>query len=207
MFSQEKKGNEVSNVEFLSALNHPKVDASNVQTFFALKKIGQSAFKLLCREYIHFKYPKASQADCKRLYELYCSQKNVKQIAKVYGIYAYYENIDCMEMYEATFSILGLLHNKAGGLKGLHAFLHENLFTVNYLSNVNHFLQGKQVSTKLNLLMKRMGRDSPDCRMAAQSGRLTDSAVFLVNVYEGIELLGQGAGSTIQLAKRYVKAF
>lgn len=187
---------------FLAALNHPKIDSSNIETFFALKQAGKCAVHFLTAEYIHFTFPTITAPQTKQLFTSYVSAESLYKIAKAYGIASYYENVkDTSEecSIECMQSLLGLMV-KWKGVQEVKRFLFTNLFSIPYYRNLR---DGRNPSVRLNTMMKRYGLPCVDHRIVAESGRGDEeSSVFVVNAYSGINLLGQGVGRTLRNAKK-----
>lgn len=186
---------------FLTALNHPKIDDGKIENFFSFRQIGERLTQFLVSEFIHFTYPRITVRDAKQLNQLYCAPDTIQKISKAYGITSYYE---CMqdakeEIIDSTYAILGLM-NQQRGLKATREFLDANLFKIEM---VDALRDGRNPSVMLNILMKRYNQPLVEHRMVAESGRNdTESSVFVVNAYSGMNLLGQGMGCTLHYAKK-----
>lgn len=187
---------------FLAALNHPKIDSSNIETFFALKQTGKCAVHFLTAEYIHFTFPTATAPQTKQLFISYVSAESLYKIAKAYGIASYYENVEGTSeecSIECMQSLFGLMV-KWKGVQEVRRFLFTNLFSIPYYRNLR---DGRNPSVRLNTMMKRYGLPCVDHRIVAESGRGDEeSSVFVVNAYSGMNLLGQGVGRTLRNAKK-----
>ncbi|KAI6781436.1 60S ribosomal protein L3 [Emericellopsis cladophorae] len=55
---------------------------------------------------------------------------------------------------------------------------------------------------ELSLLCKREGFEAPIARLESETGRMSRTPVFLVGIYSGKEKLGEGAGSSLQMARK-----
>ena len=186
---------------FLSAINHPKLDDRQIEKFFSFKKIGESVVRFLASEFIYFTFPTITTRDMKTLNSKYTSKESLDKIARTYGIAAYYEFLEEAreEKIESTFALIGLMHQWKG-LKEVRGFLNENLFKIPFQ---NSLPDGTNPSVRLNMLMRRYNQPLIMHRIVAESGRGDESSsVFVVNAYSGVNLLGQGMGRTLQMAKR-----
>lgn len=144
-----------SKEEFFAALTHPKIFAKTIEKFYCYKKIGESALKFLIVEHVQYTYPKASIQDYESLVAKYYSRQSLHSVGSAYGIFAYYEYVDCEEFFESILAVMGFLHNNLGLLQ-FKRFLHSNLLCVNHLSHLAAFFECKNPSVRMNLLMKRL---------------------------------------------------
>lgn len=187
--------------DFLAALNHPRLDASNAERFFAWRAVGRSALALACREHVVQRFPDAAHREASLMVARSTSAAAQRHLAQACGVLDYYEGLHCEEAYDALCALVGA-HHRAGGAAGLRQRLAQTLLAGDWVSDGRGLFAGRSASERANQLLQRQGRPRADLRLAAESGRGTDSAVFLVRAYSGTQLLGEGAGSTLQLAKR-----
>lgn len=59
----------------------------------------------------------------------------------------------------------------------------------------------------LREVVKRFGREMPQSRLLKETGRFSNSPVFVVGVYCGADKLGEGFGSSLKMAEFRVRYF
>ena len=55
--------------------------------------------------------------------------------------------------------------------------------------------------TSLNKIVEKLGRKRPVARLLKETGRASNNPVFLVGMYSGTEKIGEGHGSSLEMAE------
>jgi len=70
--------------------------------------------------------------------------------------------------------------------------------------DVNVHLNLKNPKQKLFAITEKLKRKRPVARLLKETGRLSASSVFLVGIYSGMDKLGEGYGSSLEMAEERV---
>jgi hypothetical protein len=85
------------------------------------------------------------------------------------------------------------------GLPATRAFVETHLLS--RLVPLLSLLKFNDPKRTLSQLCSKMGKERPQSRMLAETGRLSINPIFVVGVYSGTEKLGEGTGSAIRMAE------
>ncbi len=59
----------------------------------------------------------------------------------------------------------------------------------------------RRPKTALNKIVEKLGRKRPVARLMKETGRASSNPVFLVGIYSGTEKIGEGYGSSLEMAE------
>lgn len=57
----------------------------------------------------------------------------------------------------------------------------------------------------LSLTVSKFGRERPISRLLKETGRLSNSPMFVVGIYSGADKLGEGFGTSLKMAEYRVR--
>jgi large subunit ribosomal protein L44 len=211
----------------LEALSHPSIFPDNTKVFYDYVIRGSELVKFFIYEYLCIKYPKIPVAYLNHTVGLYLEQDTIYSIVKMSGIScaitgftsirsdagkigSYSEYQLYTESLMATLGAIAINHPR--GLVNVRSFVHENI--------TNRMMERSRMLPIINhpkrwlyALMKRLKEPLPVYRMEGETGRQSNSPMFLVGVYsDPITLpeataqrdavkLGEGYGSSIKVAE------
>ncbi|ORX99270.1 ribonuclease III [Basidiobolus meristosporus CBS 931.73] len=173
-----------------------------------LEILGQKALELYVTEYLHLKYPLLPVDSFQVLLEQYTGPQTLAYIGNEMGIHhilrwkpSLEENAQASTnamMAKAVRALFGAIsHDKGPAVtrKFAHAFV------LSRSVDLELVLPTPEPKRMLTALMKRLGKERPISRILKETGRHSNSPVFIVGVFSGIEKIGEGYGSSIKMAE------
>ncbi|KAI9286207.1 ribonuclease III domain-containing protein [Umbelopsis sp. AD052] len=101
-------------------------------------------------------------------------------------------------MSSALNAIIGLVHQEKGA-EAAKKFVHAHILARDV--NVSDVVKIENPKAHLSRLTTRYGKEKPLSRLLKETGRATNSAVFIVGVFSGEEKLGEGYGNSMKMAE------
>lgn len=96
------------------------------------------------------------------------------------------------------FASIALSHPK--GFAACRSFVHAQFLTTR-TADLSSLLKFPDPKHHLSATLARAGRERPVSRILAETGRLSIAPIFVIGVYSGAEKLGEGFGSSLQMAE------
>ena len=200
--------NELAHEQQAIPLMHPLIFPASKLDFYKCTWKGSSLVKFFVYEFLFIKYPRIPTVNLNQAVTLYTNQDLVQHIVKKSGIAYAMTGVPsispkCATMYQEAFMAIlgsiGMHHSK--GLFLIRSFVHENI-TNRMLERSKLLNISENPKQWLYALMKRLGEPIPEYRMEGETGRQSNSPMFLVGVHSGDKWkLGEGHGPSISIAE------
>ncbi|TGZ83210.1 ribonuclease III [Ascodesmis nigricans] len=210
------------------ALVHSSADADHRFNNHTLATLGDSLLQYLVSEHILTKFPRLPTAIHQAAIDAYAGHEALDHLGRnTWGIevaYAPVAEVDAgllqlkrlppgeapgltpdsgvtveYAMASAVRAIIGGIYLHEGGLPAVRQFT--RLHILSRKLDVEKMFLIKKPTLELSRLCAREGFESPVARLHAETGRLSSHAVFVVGVYSGKNLLGEGHGGSLQEAR------
>ncbi|KAL1920917.1 mitochondrial 54S ribosomal protein mL57 [Calcarisporiella thermophila] len=101
-------------------------------------------------------------------------------------------------MAQAVRALIGAIYQDKGAIAARN-FIRSYILSREL--DITSLIEIKEPKRYLSTLMKRQNRQSPVSRILKETGRLSNSPVFIVGVFSGNEKIGEGYGSSIKMAE------
>jgi len=187
-------GLEVSQPALERAVTHKSFgDVNNAQ----LEILGKRVAGLFCTEYLRARYPRLPPAAFDKVLTAYIGNNSLAKYGREIGLQhvlrwdaaesegAYHSET----MSSALNAIIGLVHQEKGP-EAAKKFVHAHILARDV--NVSDVVKIENPKAHLSRLTTRYGKEKPLSRLLKETGRATNSAVFIVGVFSGDEKLGEG---------------
>ncbi|CAG8448531.1 2094_t:CDS:2 [Ambispora leptoticha] len=186
-----------------------------------LSILGEHVCRLFVTEYFHIKYPLMPLPALEEVIKLYTGQQTLLSFGKEVGLSLVirWEKITDLKkaqqsnaalplsttpgiaLMRSIHAIVGALYQDKGPLAARN-FVHSYLLSREVkIDLVYEKSCAKLPKRELSLLMQRQGKIPPISRMLKETGRNTNSPIFIVGVFSGTEKIGEGYGSNIKMAE------
>jgi large subunit ribosomal protein L44 len=169
---------------------------------------GRSVMLHYVHEYLYFNYPKLKTAMLHDIREFLNSDPVVTNLASHLGITQLIQTTKILGdpsnasvIRTAFYAVIGLLYENQGG-KAARSFVHDFIISQLASNEVGELITLQQPRFILHAVLKSKGRRRPVSRLIKESGRATHFPSFVVGVYSGAELLGEGCGTSLKRAER-----
>lgn len=202
--------NTLSIAKELEALDKQYVTISAEENHSSMATLGNSLLGVIASEYLHLRYPNLPNRVLKAVLSAYVGPNTLSDVATEMGIggqgivrWDSEATGGSRTMSRDTFSdalraIVALMFQEQG-LSSAREFVHAHLLS--RLVPIATFLKFTDPKRSLSGLMKKLGKERPQSRMIAETGRLSINPVFVVGIWSGKEKLGEGTGSAIKMAE------
>lgn len=194
----------------LKELDQQYLTISSEENHASMATLGNSLLGVIVSEYLHLRYPNLPNRVLKAALSAYAGPNTLSDVATEMGIGG--QGIvrwdsevtgEKRTMSRDTFSdvlraIIALIFQEQG-LSSAREFVHANLLS--RLVPIASLLKFTDPKRSLSGLMKKLGKERPQSRLIAETGRLSINPVFVVGVWSGKEKVGEGTGSAIRMAE------
>lgn len=188
----------------------------NVQADFhngSMASLGNSLLGLIASEYLHLRYPNLPNRVLKAALSAYVGPTTLSDVAAELGITAQgivrwdrdgkkgiiaQRTMSREAFADAMRAIVAVIFQEQG-LTAARDFVHAKLLS--RLIPIVDLLKFDNPKRSLSLLMRKLGKERPQSRLIAETGRLSINPIFVVGVWSGTEKLGEGTGSAIRMAE------
>ncbi|KAI7872157.1 ribonuclease III domain-containing protein [Spinellus fusiger] len=169
--------------------------------------IGKRVLGLCSTEYVHCRYPNLDRVSFARVIGSYVSSKSLFHIARQVGFQDSIVWSATLEekkvkrqhvMSSAVYALLGALYEKEG-FDVTKKFIHGHILAREL--DIRPSVMIKEPKRHLTLLMKNLGRPVPVSRLLSETGRESNSPVFIVGIFSDEEKLAEGHGSSKKMAE------
>ena len=173
-----------------------------------LSVLGRSVMMHYIHEYLYYNYPKLSEVMIKDISDFLNSEPVVTDLASHLGITQLIQTREILNdpssnhiIINAFCAVIGVLYEKQGG-RNTRSFVHD--FVISQLANkdLGELIKLQHPRFMLYAILKSKGKPRPISRLIKESGRATHFPSFVVGVYSGAELLGEGCGTSLKRAER-----
>ena len=173
-----------------------------------LSVLGHSVMLHYVHEYLYFNYPKLKVRMLWDIREFLNSDPVVTDIASHLGITQLIQTTKILGdpsnvniIRSAFYAVIGLLYENQGA-KAARSFVHDFIISQLASKDLGELINLQQPRFILHAVLKSKGRRRPVSRLIKESGRATHFPSFVVGVYSGAELLGEGCGTSLKRAER-----
>ncbi|CAG8499325.1 1120_t:CDS:10 [Paraglomus brasilianum] len=190
--------------------------------------LGNNAFGLYVTEYLHVKYPRLPLPILEEILTMYCGHTTLSTFGREVGVdrQVRWQKVTDEALAtqsangnekrwvpesntprgigkvtaDAVGAIVGALYFDQGPAAA-KSFIHDQFLSRDV--NVGAIFERHIVNPKrdLSYLMRRHSQEPPISRLTAETGRLSKSPTFIVSVYSGTKKLGEGFGSSLDMAE------
>ena len=173
-----------------------------------LSDLGRSVMLHYTHEYLYHSYPKLKTMMLQDVRDFLDSDSVVRDLAYHLGITQLIQTTKILSdpsnvriIRNAFYAVIGLLYENQGG-KAARSFVHN--FIISQLANkdISELIKLQHPRFLLHGVLKSKGKPRPISRLIKESGRATHFPSFVVGVYSGVELLGEGCGTSLKRAER-----
>ena len=173
-----------------------------------LSVLGGSVMLHYVHEYLYFNYPKLTVRMLQDIREFLNSDPVVTDMASHLGITQLLQttkilgdpsNVDVIRT--AFYAVIGLLYENHSA-RAARSFVHDFIISQLASKDLGELIDLQQPRFILQAVLKSKGRRRPVSRLIKESGRATHFPSFVVGVYSGAELLGEGCGTSLKRAER-----
>lgn len=212
----------IPHASILPLFHHPHLKQLNGEEkarFFELRVKGTNILHFFVGEYIQSRFPRLPKESRNLAKAIYTSKENLYLIAKSIGLeYAiiHFEGLPHVHMQpidkllrkersnitqvlsETFLALLGLCYEEAG-LAQTRTFLDAFLFSATFDTKL--LCKPKYPIVTLARALRAQGRPQPTFRLLHESGRTSNSSMFVIGAFSENELLAEGYGASINLAE------
>lgn len=169
---------------------------------------GRSVMLHYIHEYLYFNYPKLRAVMLRDIRDFLNSDSVVMDLASHLGITQLIHTSKILSdpsnasvIRTAFCSVVGLLYENQGG-KAARSFVHDFIISQLASQDLSELIKLQQPRFILHAILRSKGKHRPASRLIKESGRATHFPSFVVGVYSGAELLGEGCGTSLKRAER-----
>ena len=173
-----------------------------------LSVLGRSVMLHYVHEYLYFNYPKLTVRMLQDIRDFLNSDPVVTDMASHLGITQLIQTAKILGdpsnvnvIRTAFYAVIGLLYENHSA-KAARSFVHDFIISQLASKDLGELINLQQPRFILQAVLKSKGRRGPVSRLIKESGRATHFPSFVVGVYSGAELLGEGCGTSLKRAER-----
>ncbi|KAJ3086199.1 hypothetical protein HK102_013418 [Quaeritorhiza haematococci] len=190
----------------VEALTHKsyRKDPDNVNDRLAF--LGERVLNLYATEYIHLKYPKLPVDAIESAVNAYVGLKASASVGLSFGV----QNVMRWKLESASrkgenyimakvvHALVGALYEEKGA-KATRNFVHAHFLSRSL--DMSAHLKMTYPRHVLLAVTEKLGKPRPVARILKETGRLSSNPVFVVGIYCGTELVGEGYGYSKEMAE------
>ncbi|TFK32790.1 ribonuclease III domain-containing protein [Crucibulum laeve] len=212
-----------TNEIILQACTHPSFlrpyrrqypDAPAPETNAQLAPLGNALMGLFASEYLHAKYPYLPTRVLKAAVTAHVGPLTCASVAQEMGATPLLRWHRTVRALPKTPTDPGLLHSDAMASipRSIAALIYQRRSLLSARQFVHSYFLSRQVDLRAMLkfsnpkkalleMVDKFGRERPKSRLLKETGRFTNSPVFVVGIYSGADQLGEGFGSSLRMAE------
>ena len=178
------------------------------QEYGHLSDLGRSVMQHYIHEYLYYNYPKLRAMMLRDIRDFLNSDSVVTDLASHLGITQLIQTTKILSdpsnvhvIRNAFYTVIGLLYENQGG-KAARSFVHDFVISQLASKDLGELIKLQHPRFILHAVLKSKGKPRPVSRLIKESGRATHFPSFVVGVYSGTELLGEGCGTSLKRAER-----
>ncbi|TDL23781.1 ribonuclease III [Rickenella mellea] len=191
------------------ATHHP--NDPPLQSNSNLASLGNSLLGLFATEYVHASYPHLPTRAMKAAISAYVGPLSCSNIAKEMGATPLlrWHRTEVIPTMPVPVTLEGALSTIPRALTALvyqnrslpHARKFVHAFFLSREVDLRPLLKFSDPKTALARTVSKFERERPISRILKETGRRTNSPIFVVGVYSGVDKLGEGFGSSLKMAE------
>ncbi|KAI8319464.1 ribonuclease III [Martensiomyces pterosporus] len=173
-----------------------------------LEWMGKRVLNLYVGEHLHVKYPNLPTETLQDLQHANFGLASLAEVAKHFGMKPAMRwlpsskeapNVGLTKVLgKGVQALVGAIYHDQGAVAA-KKFIHEHILTKPV--DVEAVMQIKHPKRLLIALTKRKNMEFPVARILKETGRFTSSPVFIVGVFSGTKMIGNGFGSSLRMAE------
>lgn len=178
-----------------------------------LSFIGRKVIDFFVLEYFHLKYPNAPKSILNSLLDLHFGIKAMANIGTQFNIFEQLrcelsKSVEEQEMLRSKQQIIargmralvgGLYHQY--GAKVARNYVHNYLIKPRPNIDLKILFKFEQPKRHLSAILNAKGKEFPQSRILKESGRISNSPLYIVGVFSGSEKLGEDYGNSLKMAE------
>ena len=173
-----------------------------------LAVLGRSVLWHYVNEYLYFSYPKLEGSMLKDVGSFVMSDAALTELAGHLGVSQLIQTRKLLSepsnsyvVTNAFYAVVGVLYEHQGGWSA-RSFVHDFVISQLATKDLSDIIKLQHPRFMLYAILKSKGQAKPVSRLIGESGRTTHFPSFVVGVYSGEKLLGEGCGTSIKRAER-----
>ena len=170
--------------------------------------LGQSVLLHFVHEYLYFNYPKLAGGMLKDISNFLTSETLLTDLSSHLGVTQLIQTrkllgdpANSLVVTDAFCAVIGVLYEKQGG-KSARSFVHDFVISQLASKDLSELIKLQHPRFMLNAILRSKGQSRLVSRLIKESGRATHFPSFVVGVYSGDRLLGEGCGTSLKRAER-----
>ncbi|KAI8376566.1 ribonuclease III domain-containing protein [Radiomyces spectabilis] len=194
------------------AVTHASASQENNAVFTALGKRVSSLYTL---EYLHCRYPWIPTKTLDNVVGAYVGNKFFSRLGKHMGLqhvmrWQPTQGVEGIEdkplVHEVALSdcmnaLIGVIYEKQGE-DAAKKFIHAHILSADTIvKDIVRETWKNNPKRHLSALLRKVHKESPISRLVSETGRHSSAPVYVVGVFSGEEKLGEGFGSSLQMAE------
>lgn len=172
-----------------------------------LSVFGRATMMYYVTEYLHFAYPNLEGSQLIDVCTFLTNDNALIDLAKYIGLSALIQTKRPLSDPKNTFvitntfcAVIGALCRDKGG-KSARTFIHSFIIAQLAGKDLHDLIKLQHPRFMLYAILKSQGLPKPESRLLRETGRATHFPSFVVGVYSGETLLGEGCGTSLKRAE------
>lgn len=173
-----------------------------------LSFLGYSVLLHYVHEYLYFNYPKLQGSMLDDIGSFLTSEAVLTDLSSHLGVTQLIQTkkllsdpVNSRVVTNAFCAVIGVLYEKQGG-KAARSFVHDFVISQLASKDLDEVIKLQHPRFMLHAILKGKGRPRLVTRLIKESGRATHFPSFVVGVFSGEQLLGEGCGTSLKRAER-----
>ncbi|KND01661.1 mitochondrial 54S ribosomal protein YmL3 [Spizellomyces punctatus DAOM BR117] len=193
------------------ALTHKSFPSGPKSAFSRLQYLGGKVLGLYVTEHVYMKFPELPAESVESVVKAYIGDKALASLGKHFGIPTVMRwkgnseetsqisaNGEALVAGKVLQALIGALYQDKGA-KITRQFVHAHFLSRSV--DIESHLKLLNPKRLLVQITKAKGQVRPVSRLVKESGRQSSSPVFIVGIYSGVEKIGEGHGSSLEMAE------
>lgn len=179
-------------------------DAANER----LQVLGESVLQFYVTEHLYLKYPELPHDILRQVIDAYIGLKALSSAGKTFGIPLVMKwgsvssNLDPDNVPIVTAKVFQAIVAAIftdQGATAAKSFIGTHI--ISRTINIEDFIKFPSPKSILYNILEKKGKPRPVGRILKETGRSSNSPVFIVGIFSGLEKLGEGYGSSLKMAE------
>lgn len=173
-----------------------------------LSFLGRSVLLHYVHEYLYFNYPMLAGSMLKDISNFLTSETLLTDLSSHLGVTQLIQTMkllgdpaNSLVVTNAFCAVIGVLYEKQGG-KSARLFVHDFVISQLASKDLSELIKLQHPRFMLSAILRSKGQSRLVSRLIKESGRATHFPSFVVGVYSGDQLLGEGCGTSLKRAER-----
>ncbi|KAG6821452.1 hypothetical protein H0H93_010176 [Arthromyces matolae] len=177
------------------------------QTNGHLAPLGNALLGLFATEFVHTAYPHLPTRVLKAAVSAHVGTLTCAAVAQEIGaapLLRWHRSVvqdqvnHSDAMASVTRALTAIIYEKRS-LLAARQFVHSYLLSREI--DLRGMIKFRHPKTALLEMIKKLGREYPRSRLLKETGRFSNSPVFVVGIFSGVDQLGEGFGSSLKMAE------